>query len=98
MKAVVQRVTSARVTPGGEIGPGLCVLLGVATSDGEADADRLAGKVARLRVFENDEGRFDRSLLDVGGAALVVSHGEPLHDRAAFERALDLPPWNGSAE
>jgi D-aminoacyl-tRNA deacylase len=61
------------VTPGGEIGPGLCVLLGVAATDDEAAADRLAGKVARLRIFENDDGKFDRSLLDTGGAALVVS-------------------------
>jgi D-aminoacyl-tRNA deacylase len=49
------------------------VLLGVAADDGEDEAERLAGKVARLRVFENEEGRLDRSLLDVGGAALVVS-------------------------
>jgi D-tyrosyl-tRNA(Tyr) deacylase len=56
-----------------EIGAGLLVLLGVAEDDGEDDAARLAAKVARLRVFENDEGRFDRSLLDTGGAALVVS-------------------------
>jgi D-tyrosyl-tRNA(Tyr) deacylase len=57
----------------GEIGPGLCVLLGVARGDGEDEAARLAGKVARLRIFEDDAGRFDRSLLDAGGAALVVS-------------------------
>jgi D-tyrosyl-tRNA(Tyr) deacylase len=61
------------VTPGGAIGAGLCVLLGVAEADGEAEAERLAGKVARLRIFENEEGKFDRSLLDVGGEALVVS-------------------------
>jgi D-tyrosyl-tRNA(Tyr) deacylase len=73
LRAVVQRVSSARVTPGGEIGSGLCVLLGVADGDTAADIERLAGKVARLRIFENDEGKFDRSLLDVGGAALVVS-------------------------
>jgi D-tyrosyl-tRNA(Tyr) deacylase len=77
MRAVVQRVSSARVVVGGdvvgEIGAGLCVLLGLARDDGEADAERLAGRVARLRIFENEEGRFDRSLLDVGGAALVVS-------------------------
>jgi D-tyrosyl-tRNA(Tyr) deacylase len=77
MKAVVQRVSSARVSVGedvvGEIGPGLCVLLGVARDDGAGAAARLAEKVARLRIFENDEGRFDRSLLDTGGAALVVS-------------------------
>ena len=71
MRAVVQRVARARATPGGEIGPGLCVLLGVAASDDEAAAERLAGKVARLRIFEGDDGRFDRSLLDAGGAALV---------------------------
>jgi D-tyrosyl-tRNA(Tyr) deacylase len=73
VRAVCQRVTRASVSPGGGIGPGLCVLLGVAASDGEAQATRLAGKVARLRVFADEQGRFDRSLLDVGGAALVVS-------------------------
>ena len=71
--AVVQRVSRARVTPGGEIGAGLCILLGVATPDTESDADRLAAKTARLRIFEGDDGKFDRSLLDTGGAALVVS-------------------------
>jgi D-aminoacyl-tRNA deacylase len=69
----VQRVSRARATPGGEIGAGVCVLLGVADGDDATRAERLAGKVARLRVFENDEGKFDRSLLDVGGDALVVS-------------------------
>jgi D-tyrosyl-tRNA(Tyr) deacylase len=78
MRAVVQRVARARVTAvdrlgGGEIGPGLCVLLGVARGDREEEATRLAGKIARLRVFADEEGRFDRSLQDVGGAALVVS-------------------------
>jgi D-aminoacyl-tRNA deacylase len=68
------------VTPGGEIGPGLSVLLGVARGDGAEDAVRLAGKVARLRIFENDEGKFDRSLLDTGGAALVVSQFTLLAD------------------
>jgi D-aminoacyl-tRNA deacylase len=57
----------------GEIGDGLCVLLGVAEDDDEDAAGRLAHKVAHLRVFENDEGKFDRSLLNVHGAALVVS-------------------------
>jgi D-tyrosyl-tRNA(Tyr) deacylase len=77
MRAVLQRVSRASVRVDGslegEIGAGLLVLLGVAAGDGEADADRLAAKVANLRVFENDEGRFDRSLLDTGGSALVVS-------------------------
>ncbi len=57
----------------GEIGPGLCVLLGVARGDDEASADRLAKRIAALRIFENEDGKFDRSLLDTGGAALVVS-------------------------
>ena len=77
MKAVLQRVLRASVRVSGrtegEIGDGLLVLLGIAQEDGEDEAARLAGKVARLRVFENDEGRLDRSLLDTGGAALVVS-------------------------
>jgi D-tyrosyl-tRNA(Tyr) deacylase len=77
MKAVVQRVAEAHVRVGedivGEIGPGLCVLLGVARGDEPADAERLAGRVARLRIFENADGKFDRSVQDVGGAVLVVS-------------------------
>lgn len=77
MKAVCQRVSRAAVSVDGEsrasIGRGLVVLLGVAREDGDASADRLAAKVARLRIFEDDRGRFDRSLLDVGGSALVVS-------------------------
>jgi D-aminoacyl-tRNA deacylase len=73
MRAVVQRVSRARVTPGGEIGRGLCVLLGVARGDEEASAARLAGKVARLRIFPDGDGRFDSAVADAGGAALVVS-------------------------
>lgn len=77
MRAVVQRVARARVIVAGDtvgaIGPGLCVLLGVAASDTSGEADRLAGKVARVRIFENEAGKFDRSLLDAGGEALVVS-------------------------
>ena len=77
MRAVVQRVSRAGVTVDGalvaEIGPGLVVLLGVARTDDSSEADRLAGKLARLRVFAADDGRFDRSLVDVGGEALVVS-------------------------
>lgn len=73
MRAVVQRVSRAQVRPGGGIGPGLCVLLGVARGDGEEQAARLAARVARLRIFPDDDGRFDRSVLDVGGAVLVVS-------------------------
>jgi D-aminoacyl-tRNA deacylase len=77
VRAVVQRVSEARVVVDGrrvgEIGRGLAVLLGVARGDSEADAARLAGKVARLRIFEDEAGKFDRSLLDVAGEALVVS-------------------------
>jgi D-aminoacyl-tRNA deacylase len=69
----VQRVSRARSTPGGEIDAGVLVLLGVAQDDNTAEAERLAGKIARLRIFGDESGRFDRSLLDVGGAALVVS-------------------------
>ena len=86
MRAVCQRVARARVTPGGEIEAGLCVLLGVGRGDGEEEADRLAGKVARLRVFENDDGRFDRSLLDVRGSALVVSQFTLIADTAKGNR------------
>jgi D-tyrosyl-tRNA(Tyr) deacylase len=77
LRAVVQRVSEARVIVAGEqvgeIGPGLVVLLGVARGDTEGEAERLAGKVARLRIFEDDAGKFDRSVLDAGGEALVVS-------------------------
>jgi D-tyrosyl-tRNA(Tyr) deacylase len=86
MKAVVQRVSRARVTPGGEIGRGVCVLLGVARGDGEAQAARLAGKVARLRIFPDDDGRFDRSALDVGGATLVVAQFTLIADTAKGNR------------
>jgi len=70
---VVQRVARAESRPGESIGAGLVVLLGIAAGDDEEAARRLAGKTARLRVFPDDEGKFDRSLLDVGGEALVVS-------------------------
>jgi D-tyrosyl-tRNA(Tyr) deacylase len=77
MRAVVQRVLEASVTVEGEVvaasGAGVVVLLGVANGDTVETARQLAGKVARLRIFENQDGRFDRSLLDVQGHALVVS-------------------------
>ena len=57
----------------GEVGAGLCVLLGVADTDDVEIAGRLAQKIVRLRIFENEEGKFDRSLADVHGSALVVS-------------------------
>jgi D-aminoacyl-tRNA deacylase len=77
VRAVCQRVTRASVRIGdelaGEIGRGLVVLLGVSREDREMDAERLAAKIARLRVFDDVQGKFDRSLLDVAGSALVVS-------------------------
>jgi D-tyrosyl-tRNA(Tyr) deacylase len=77
VRAVVSRVAWARVVADGEltgeIGPGLLVLVGVTHGDSQADADWLAAKVAGLRVFDDDQGRMNRSLADVGGGALVVS-------------------------
>jgi D-tyrosyl-tRNA(Tyr) deacylase len=77
LRAVCQRVTEARVLVDGrtmgEIGHGLCVLLGVARGDTAADAERFAGKVARLRIFPDDEGRFDRNVLGANGRVLAVS-------------------------
>lgn len=90
VRAVVQRVAEARVVVAGEtvgeIRRGLCVLLGVADADDEAAAERLAGKVARLRIFENEEGKFDRGLLDAGGAVLVVSQFTLIADTAKGNR------------
>jgi len=84
VRAVVQRVAEASVTVGGEvvsqIGHGALILLGVASGDTAAASERLAGKVARLRIFENDDGRFDRALLDFDGEALVVSQFTLLAD------------------
>ncbi len=105
MRAVVQRVSRAEVTVDGEligqIGRGFLVLLGVATDDERQDAVALAGKVAGLRVFEDDAGKMNRSLADVGGEVLAVSQFTLLGDcrtgrRPSFvaaappERALAL--------
>jgi D-tyrosyl-tRNA(Tyr) deacylase len=84
MRAVCQRVSEARVLVNGavvaQIEAGLVVLLGVARRDTTADASRLAGKIARLRIFEGESGKFDRSLLDISGSALVVSQFTLLGD------------------
>ena len=93
MRVVVQRVTRARVTPGGGIGAGLAVLVGVAEGDDEAEAERLAGRVARLRIFEGGDGKFDRSVLDTGGAALVVSQFTLIADTRKGNR----PSFSGAA-
>jgi D-aminoacyl-tRNA deacylase len=77
MRAVVQRVARAEVrvegVAVGRIGEGLAILLGVGRGDGPVQADRMAARLARLRVFPDEAGRFDRSLLDSGGAAVVIS-------------------------
>ncbi|HYX69582.1 MAG TPA: D-aminoacyl-tRNA deacylase [Terriglobales bacterium] len=77
MRAVIQRVKRCRVSVGGEtvgeIGPGLLVLLGIAQADTEAAADYLADKVAGLRIFEDAEGKMNRSVAEAGGDVLVVS-------------------------
>jgi D-aminoacyl-tRNA deacylase len=98
VRAVVQRVAEARVLIDGEtvgeIGPGLCVFLGVARQDDAAAAERLAGRVARLRIFENDEGKFDRSVLDVDGSVLVVSNFTLIADTTKGNR----PSFSEAAE
>lgn len=96
MRAVLQRVTEASVTVDGEliaaIGPGLLALVGASEGDTEATASRLAKKTAELRIFSDAEGRFNRSLLDCQGEALVVSQFTLLADsrhgrRPSFTRA-----------
>ena len=98
MRAVVQRVRKASVTVEGELvgscGAGFVVLLGVAASDEEGEADRLAAKIARLRIFENVDGRFDLSLLDVAGEALVVSQFTLIADTRKGNR----PSFTDAAE
>ncbi len=77
MRVVLQRVSSGRVSVEGrtvaEIGPGVVILLGVGPQDGEEQARYLVEKIANLRIFEDEQGKINRSLLDVGGSAIVVS-------------------------
>jgi D-aminoacyl-tRNA deacylase len=97
MRALVQRVTEARVTVGaetvGEIGAGLCVLVGVTHDDAPVDAAKLASKVAHLRVFDDDAGAMNRSVLDTGGAVLVVSQFTLYGDAGRGRR----PSWVAAA-
>lgn len=77
MRAVIQRVAEASVATGegvvGSIGPGICVLLGIGKDDTENTASRLAAKIATLRIFEDGEGKMNRSITEQGGAVLVIS-------------------------
>ena len=100
MRAVVQRVTEASVEVDGSVigkcGRGVLVLLGISPDDGESEARWLADKVANLRIFPDDEGKMNRSLLDAGGEALVVSQFTLYGDarkgrRPSFIRAADGP-------
>ena len=96
MRAVIQRVSRARVTVGGEtvgeIGGGLLALVGVAADDGPADVAYVAAKIRDLRVFEDERGKMNRSLLDIGGSVLAVPQFTLYGDarkgrRPSFDRA-----------
>jgi D-tyrosyl-tRNA(Tyr) deacylase len=97
MRAVCQRVSEARVTVDGavtgEIGGGLVVLVGIHRDDGPSEARQLARKVAQLRIFEDDAGKFARSLVDTAGSALVVSQftlvADSTHQGATTRNGLD---------
>src|SRR4028118_628047 len=95
MRALIQRVTEARVTVEAEIvgtiGAGYLVLLGVAQEDTPAEATQLAEKIANLRLFSDEAGKFNYSLLDVGGAALVVSQFTLFADTRKGRRPSFLP-------
>ncbi|MFZ5562747.1 MAG: D-aminoacyl-tRNA deacylase [Thermodesulfobacteriota bacterium] len=84
MRAVIQRVRESSVTVDGRlvgsIGPGLLVLLGVAADDEGGDADFLANKITALRIFEDDAGKMNRSVIETGGGVLVVSQFTLLAD------------------
>ena len=97
MRALVQRVAEASVavegTVIGQTGPGLLVLVCAMAGDDEATAARLAARVARLRIFRDDQGRMNRSLLDTGGGALVVSQ----FTLAADTRSGNRPGFSSAA-
>ena len=105
MRAVCQRVSEARVTVDGavtgEIGAGLVVLVGIEREDGSTEARQLARKVAQLRIFEDDAGKFARSVVETAGAALVVSQFTLVADtrkgnRPSFSNAAPRRPGRTS--
>lgn len=97
MRALLQRTTGARVRADGdvvgEIGPGVVVLVGVGPADDKVVAERLARRITELRIFRDDEGRTNRSLLDVEGAALVISQFTLFADTSRGRR----PGFTGAA-
>jgi D-tyrosyl-tRNA(Tyr) deacylase len=97
MRAVVQRVSRALVRVGhdtvGEIGAGLCVLVGVTHADGPAEAARMAAKLANLRLFDDDAAVMNRSVLEAGGGVLVVSQFTLYGDTSGGRR----PSWSAAA-
>ena len=97
VRAVVQRVSSARVRVDGavvgEIGDGLCALVGVASGDGEANAARMAEKLAGVRLFDDEAGTMNRSVLESGGSVLVVSQFTLYGDTSRGRR----PSWSAAA-
>ena len=104
MRALVQRVSEARVTVAGEvtgeIGAGLLILVCAMEGDGDDLPARLAAKIAKLRIFRDDDGRMNRSLLDTGGAALVVSQFTLAADTSRGNRpgfSTAAPPERGEA-
>ena len=97
MRGLVQRVERAEVRVDGEvvgaIGAGLCVFVGVTHDDGDAEADRLAAKLAGLRILDDDAGVMNRSVVEVGGEVLLVSQFTLYGDTAKGRR----PTWNAAA-
>ncbi len=103
MRAVLQRVTNARVDIGGatvgEIGEGLMILVCAMQGDSEAKADQLAAKIAKLRIFRDNDGRMNRSVVDIAGAALVVSQFTLAADTSRGNRpgfSAAAPPDEGA--
>jgi D-tyrosyl-tRNA(Tyr) deacylase len=102
MRALIQRVTGAEVAVAGEVigrcGPGLLVLVCAMQGDTEEAADRMAAKIAKLRIFKDEAGKMNRSLLDTGGAALVVSQFTLAADTRSGNRpgfSTAAPPEEG---